>query len=159
MKFGAVIVGGGQGSRLKADVPKAFVPVGSKPLFWYSLEAFLSHPDISEIVLVLPKERPDVSIPNRCKIITGGSSRQDSVFNGLNALSPDCDAVLVHDAARPFITRDIIDRLVAKLKEGKGCIAAWPVSDTVKLTEGEHIVKTIDRTHLWAAQTPQAFPT
>ena len=158
MGCGAVIVGAGQGLRLGFNFPKAFVLLKSKPLFEYSLKVFLEHPKISEIVLVVPPDKKDIVLPLRCKAVAGGSTRQESVFNGLKTLSPDCQRVLVHDAARPFISKAILDRLLEPLERGIASIAAWPVSDTVKATEGKKIIKTIDRQNLWIAQTPQAFP-
>lgn len=169
MKTGVVLVAGGRGERLKSDLPKAFVHLGGKPLFQHSLDSFLSHPQIDEIVLVVPKG----SSLDYCSqmqesrldplLVAGGVSRQTSVYNGLLALSPDIDAVLVHDAARPFVTHSLIDSLIGHLKRGENAIAAILVNDTLKLAQakgdgaGEKISKTVDRKGLWRAQTPQAF--
>lgn len=158
MKIGVVIVGGGQGARLKSAIPKAFIQLGSKPLYQYSLEVFQAHSKMEEIVLVVPPDFvSECAVTKKIKVVAGGQSRQDSVWNGLEALSRNIDAVLVHDAARPFLTTPIIDRLVARLKEGHNAIAAIPVSDTLKAAEGNQIIKTVDRQGLWRAQTPQAF--
>lgn len=163
MKTGVVLVAGGRGERLQSDLPKAFVHLGGKPLFRHSLDSFLAHPQIDEIILVVPKgssldfcskmqkSRLDPSL------VAGGSSRQDSVYNGLLALSRDIDAVLVHDAARPFVTRELIDSLIFHLKRGENAIAAIEMNDTLKLAQSEKIAKTVDRKGLWRAQTPQAF--
>ena len=158
MKFGAVIVGGGSGSRLGADIPKAFVLLGGKPIYFYSVTTFLNHPKISEVIFVTPKSFDGQVSLSGVRSVAGGKTRQTSVFNGLKALSAEIDAVLVHDAARPFVTAAVIDRLIASLSEGRGGIAALPISDTVKLAEGDWIVETIERSSLWSAQTPQAFP-
>ena len=158
MKCGVVIVGAGQGVRLGSAVPKAFVLLNSKPLFEYSLKIFQDHSQIQEVVLVLPQEKLNSVSPKNYKVVVGGESRQDSVTNGLAALSATCEGVLVHDAARPFVTKAIVDRLLDGLEQGRNGIAAWPVSDTLKATEGDTIVQTIDRRNLWEAQTPQAFP-
>lgn len=158
MKCGVVIVGAGQGIRLGFSLPKAFILLNSKPLFEYSLKIFLDHPQINEVVLVVPQDKLSSFSIKNYKVVAGGESRQDSVSNGISALSLSCEMVLVHDAARPLITKDIVDRLLKALGEGKSCIAAWPISDTLKETKGDAIVQTVDRQNLWEAQTPQAFP-
>ena len=158
MKCGAVIVAAGRGERLKSQKPKAFVALGDSPLFQYSLDVFLTHPKISEIVLVVPAEEAASFSNPHYKTVKGGKTRQESVRCGLAALSPDCEAVLVHDAARPFVNAAILDRLIMSLVQKKSCIAAWPVSDTLKASQEGVITHTIDRSSLWAAQTPQAFP-
>lgn len=165
MKIAAVIVAGGKGTRLGALLPKAFVSLGDKPLYQHSLETFLTHPQIAEVVLVLPAmgsqapHGPGRTI--RCLapygMVVGGERRQDSVFNGLMALSADVEGVLIHDAARPFVSPALIERLVAQLRAGHNAIAAIKVSDTIKEVEGEKIIRTVDRQTLWRAQTPQAF--
>ncbi len=157
-KSGVVIVAAGRGERLKSDIPKAFIQLLGKPLYKYSLEVFLNHPDIDEVVLVVPSEKVGGVPKNRCQVVGGGATRQESVINGLAALSPKCESVLVHDAARPFVTDALIDRLLATLAEGKSGIVAWPVPDTLKRAKGDIILETVDRSHFWAAQTPQAFP-
>lgn len=157
MKCGVIIVGAGQGTRLGYDSPKAFIPLGSKPLFQHSLDTFLAHSSFQEIVLVLPEKKCDLPKKDRIKIVSGGSTRQDSVQAGLKALRVDCDTVFVHDAARPFVTKEILDRLLSAVSENKNCIAAIPVTDTVKQTKAQKIIQTVDRSQLWLAQTPQAF--
>lgn len=159
MRCGAIIVAAGRGERLKSPKPKAFVTLGSKPLFQYSLDLFLAHPQISEVVLVVPAEEASSFSKTTYKVVKGGATRQESVRCGLSALNPSCDYVLVHDAARPFVDVAMVDRLIETLSEGKNGIAAWPVSDTLKSSEAGVITKTIDRSSLWIAQTPQAFPT
>lgn len=178
MKCGVVVVGAGSGTRLKMDRQKAFVPLGQAPLFLHSLKTFQKHSGIDEIVLVLPPERIDrvsekgvAPLPVRgqnahpvgstgggVKVVAGGNTRQESVYNGLSSLSKECEAVLVHDAARPFVTAAVINRLLEKVSKGIGCMAAWPVSDTIKEVREGIVVKTVDRGALMAAQTPQAFP-
>lgn len=153
MKLGAVIVAAGRGERLGNPIPKAHLLLGEKPLFQYSLDLFLNHSQISEIVLVT---NTSVS-QEKVKVIEGGARRQDSVEKGLMALSPDVQGVLIHDAARPFLTAALIDRLSAALREGNNAIAALPVLDTVKEADGGKIIRTVDRKTLWRAQTPQAF--
>lgn len=155
MKIGAVIVGAGRGERLGTTLPKAFVLLAHQPLYEHSLKVFASHPEIDEVVFVVPASVRCLA-PN-CKVVEGGASRQESVYNGLLALNPEIEAVLVHDAARPLITKEVLDRLILKIKEGKNAIVAIPVADTIKAVEGNTILKTVDRANLWAAQTPQGF--
>lgn len=157
MKCGAIIVGAGRGTRLGCDIPKAFVPLGSKPLFQYSLDAFLHHPAFQEIVLVFPEAKANFPKQDRVKVAAGGATRQASVEAGLKVLRSDCDTVFIHDAARPLVSAAILERLLNAALEGKNCIAAIPATDTVKLTESERIVRTIDREAVWLAQTPQVF--
>lgn len=158
MQFGAVIVGGGSGSRLGSDLPKAFVSLGGKPLYHYSLETFAAHPRVREVVFVSPEAFRTKIGHDGVTVVGGGATRQDSVWNGLSALSAAIDGVLVHDAARPFVSIDVIDRLLSAVGEGVGAIAALPLNDTVKLSRGGAVLETLDRSQLWVAQTPQAFP-
>ncbi len=159
MKFAALIVAAGEGKRLGSSLPKAFVSLQSKPLYRHSLEVFQKHPAISEIVLVIPSGdtilNSELSIVSP-KIVAGGAHRQDSVWNGLQALSGDCEGVLIHDAARPFLTLTLIDRLIQRLKNKQNAVPAIEVSDTLKSVEGDRILKTVDRSLFMRAQTPQA---
>lgn len=155
MKIAAVIVAAGSGERLRSPKPKAFVPLGKSPLFEHSLSIFKRHSKISKIVLVFPPGYESLDLD--ASVVAGGARRQDSVAVGLSLLDDSFEAVLIHDAARPFVTSSIIDRLLAALKEGKHAIAAVKVTDTIKQGEGGRIIKTVDREALWAAQTPQAF--
>lgn len=157
MKTAAVIVAGGNGTRLGLSTPKAFVTLCGRPLYEFSLEIFLNHPNISEVVLVVPEGSRCQSPTDKVQIVVGGRRRQDSVWNGLMALRDDVEGVLIHDAARPFVTSDLIDQLLAPLALGKNVITALPMTDTVKLADGGRIVKTVDRQLLWRAQTPQGF--
>lgn len=155
MKCGVIIVAAGKGKRLGEVLPKAFVPLDARPLYQHSLTAFESHPQIDEIVLVVPSGKENI-FEKDVKVVAGGKTRQESVANGLEALSPDCEGILVHDAARPFVTLELIDRLLNALKNGKNAIPAISVSDTIKLVEEDRVVKTVDRKKLSRAQTPQA---
>lgn len=157
MKCGAIIVGAGRGERFGGATPKAFVMLGTKPLYLHSLKVFLIHPRMEEVVLVVPPEMKKNIIKKGIRVVAGGESRQASVENGLKALSPDVEAVLVHDAARPFVSGELIDKILEQVGQQRNCIAAIPVADTIKTTEGSQVIKTLDRRNLWSAQTPQAF--
>lgn len=140
-----------------AQTPKAFIPLGPKLLYQHSLDVFQGHPQIQEIVLVVPPHFLDKSKEESIQIVAGGLSRQESVAHGLETLSETCDVCLVHDAARPFITNTLIDRLIDQLERDRSVIPAIPLSDTIKWVEERRILKTVDRKNLWGAQTPQGF--
>lgn len=170
----ALIVAAGRGTRL-ADPedtrPKQYRPLAGKPVLTHTLNALGNHPRISHVITVI---HPDdlahyesaagMAAPLATRKfldpVPGGRTRQESVYEGLQALAQtDCDWVLIHDAARPFLSPGIIDRLIASLEEGaEGALAAVPVADTLKKKTGKACLETVDRTGLWAAQTPQAFP-
>lgn len=164
MKFGAVIVAGGMGKRLGKPIPKAFVPINNKELFLYSLEVFDNHKETSVITLVVPESAVESTkekiaknnIQTKVNVIAGGKERWNSVENGVKA-TEDVDVVAIHDAARPFITEDIIDDLYTKVKNISGIITANPVVDTVREFDGNTCGKTVDRSKLIAVGTPQVF--
>lgn len=138
------------------DVPKQFQLLGGQPLLLRTLAAFAG---FSRIVVVTdPVRAASLPLPANVKIVPGGATRQDSVRLGLEALAADPpDVVLVHDAARPFVSSDAIQRVLAAVTPMTGAILAVPVADTLK-QGGSSIDRTVNRTGLWAAQTPQAFP-
>ncbi len=162
MKAYAIVVAGGEGRRFGG--PKQFELLRGKPILQYSLEIFESCPSIAGVCLVVPEERLQDAralIPKTCKktrwILSGGAERQHSVACGFRAL-PVCDAVLVHDGVRPFFTRELAEKIAAGLKEHEGIIPALPLRETIKeVDENQIITRTLDRSSLWAAQTPQGF--
>ncbi|HEX6629941.1 MAG TPA: 2-C-methyl-D-erythritol 4-phosphate cytidylyltransferase, partial [Gemmatimonadaceae bacterium] len=157
----AVIVAGGQGRRIGGPVRKQYLQVAGQPVLLRAVLPFLHHPRIHQTVVVLPAE--DASAPPSwlaldVDIVAGGAERGDSVWNGLRAVGEDVDLVLVHDGARPFVTAEVIDRVLDACAGG-GAIAAVPVTDTIKqVGEDGRITGTPDRSRLWQAQTPQGFP-
>lgn len=162
---GVVIPAAGRGIRTGGPVPKQYREVAGVPLLLRSLRPFASHPDVRQIVVALPPE--DVDSPprwlesllsKRLTVVSGGETRAVSVRNGLAELPDECSVVLVHDAARPFVTRDVIDRVIERARGGTSCLAAVRMSDTVKKANGDVVLETVDRSHLWRAQTPQGFP-
>jgi 2-C-methyl-D-erythritol 4-phosphate cytidylyltransferase len=145
-----IVPAGGSGERLGADRPKAFVVCAGRPMLEWSLEALSSV--CSRIVVAVPPGLEDP--PDR---IAGGASRSASVRNALVA-APEATVVIVHDAARPVVTHDLVARCLHNLSGVDGVIAASPVSDTIHVSSAEHLIaKTPDRATLWAAQTPQVF--
>jgi len=160
--IGAIIVGAGRGERM-GGVDKVFVPLGGRPLLAYSLDAFQDSPPIDRIVLVLGPA--NIAIGRAlvaeghwgkvCAIILGGARRQDSVHAGVAALD-GCDLVAVHDAARPFLTVELIARGIAAARAHGAAIAAMPVKETIKQVGADGLIRhTPPREELWAAQTPQ----
>jgi 2-C-methyl-D-erythritol 4-phosphate cytidylyltransferase len=163
---GVVIVAGGSGSRTGSAELKQFRWVSGKPALLHSVQAFMARRDVAVVVVVLPKAYAADPPPwlfqcdvDRLLVSVGGRERHESVVNGLEDLSEDVTIAVVHDAARPLVTDDTIDRVIAEARKGHGAIAALPVVDTLKeVDEQGRIVRTVDRTRLWRAQTPQAFP-
>ncbi|HEX4683235.1 MAG TPA: 2-C-methyl-D-erythritol 4-phosphate cytidylyltransferase [Gemmatimonadaceae bacterium] len=167
---GVVIVAGGSGTRAAAGGEnrelKQFRWIAGKPALLHSLQTFMARPDVVSVVCVLPREYAADPPPwifqcdiDRLMISTGGRTRTESVHNGLEDLPDEASVVLVHDAARPLVGDDTIDRVVRAVREGRSTIAALPVVDTLKEVD-EHgaIVRTVERDGLWRAQTPQGFP-
>jgi 2-C-methyl-D-erythritol 4-phosphate cytidylyltransferase len=160
----AILVGGGSGSRFGGD--KLALPVAALPVLAWSLLAFEQTSSISSIVLVAPKGREEefraiaiaAGISKLTSVVTGGSYRKESVERGLQALPPCVDLVAIHDAARPLVTPSLITRCLEIAGAVGASAAAVPVSDTLHLADQEGCaVKTIDRSGLWAMQTPQVF--
>jgi 2-C-methyl-D-erythritol 4-phosphate cytidylyltransferase len=143
-----IIPAGGSGERLGADRPKAFVVCAGRPLIEWSIDAL--QPTCSRIVVAAPPSHV------RPGWVAGGPSRSASVRNALDA-APEASIVVIHDAARPLITPDLVARCFDALEGVDGAIAAVPVSDTVHIAADHVISETPDRSTLWAAQTPQVF--
>ena len=150
----ALLVAAGRGERLGSDGPKAFVVLGGRPLLEWSLEALRAVPAISRIVVALP---PGVAAPEGTVGVAGGAERSHSVRNALAAAGDD-DVVLVHDAARPLLTPALAERCLAGLEGADAAVAAARVTDTTKESGDDDLVaRTLDRSRLWAVQTPQVF--
>ncbi|MEN9508545.1 MAG: 2-C-methyl-D-erythritol 4-phosphate cytidylyltransferase [Gemmatimonadota bacterium] len=163
---GVVIVAGGSGSRTASTELKQFRWVAGKPALLHSVQAFMARPDVAVVVVVLPKAYAADPPPwlfqcdvDRLLVSVGGRERHESVVNGLEDLPEEIRIAVVHDAARPLVSEATIERVIAEARRGHGAIAALPVVDTLKEVDDDgHIVRTVERTRLWRAQTPQAFP-
>ena len=163
---GVVIVAAGAGVRAGPGEPKQFRPILGVPMLLRALRPFTSHPEVAHVVVALPPayvERPPEWLAKvlgeRLSLVAGGAQRADSVRAGLAALPSHAVVILVHDAARPFVGRTTIDVVIGRARSGVGAVAAVPLSDTVKeVVEQNRITKTVERDHLWRAQTPQGFP-
>jgi 2-C-methyl-D-erythritol 4-phosphate cytidylyltransferase/2-C-methyl-D-erythritol 2,4-cyclodiphosphate synthase len=164
MQVSAIIAAGGSGTRLGGSAPKQFLRLGDgRTILERSVAAFAAHHRVSEVVVALP---PDAAFElaaadGRIRRVTGGARRQDSVANAFDAVSRATEVVLVHDAARPFVSNDVISRAIDAAAEHGAAIVAIPVSDTVKqvtMEDGRRVVAgTIPRESIYLAQTPQAF--
>jgi len=162
----AVLAAAGRGERLGSDRPKAFARLGGRPLLAESLERLEGSDWIDSIVVAAPPEweEPAILLAEELgagkvsSVVTGGASRSESVREALAEVADDAAVVLVHDAARPLLPDEVIERVLAPLSEGwDGVVPALPVRDTVKRVEGDRVVETLPRGELVAVQTPQAF--
>jgi 2-C-methyl-D-erythritol 4-phosphate cytidylyltransferase len=163
---GVIVVAAGAGVRAGPGEPKQFRSIYGVPMLLRALRPFTSHPDVAQVVVALPKgfaEHPPEWLGRvtgeRLALVTGGETRSASVRAALRALAADLGSVLVHDGARPFVSRTTVDAIIARVRGGVGAVAALPMSDTVKeVVEGSRIARTVARDRLWRAQTPQGFP-
>jgi 2-C-methyl-D-erythritol 4-phosphate cytidylyltransferase len=158
----AVIVAGGAGTRFGGPVRKQYLRIRGEPVLLRAIRPFLHHPRISSVVVVLPAEDvadpPDWLVDLPIRIVAGGAERGDSVRSGLLATPDDAASVLIHDGARPFVSADIIDRVLDGCAHD-GAIAAVPATDTIQRVSATGLInRTLDRSVLWHAQTPQGFP-
>jgi 2-C-methyl-D-erythritol 4-phosphate cytidylyltransferase len=162
----AVLVAAGQGGRLGADRPKAFVRLGERVLLAEPLERLEASDWIDAIVLVAPAgwEEPAILLAEELgcgkvsTCVTGGATRAESVRIGVGEVPDEAAVVLVHDAARPLLDEPVIERVLTALGEGfEGAIAALPIADTVKRVDAGEVLETVSRKGLYAAQTPQGF--
>ena len=163
-KVSAIILAAGSGSRFGEK--KQFKKLNGKPIWFYSLNTFIQSESVDELILVIPNDSLEtlkqsqvfksLNKTNNIKLVSGGKSRKDSVFNGLKVVKKAIDIVCIHDAARPFIKASYIKHSEA-CSEFDGAIIAIPSVDTVKKVDKQIIKNTIDRESLWMAQTPQTF--
>ncbi|MDI3538576.1 MAG: 2-C-methyl-D-erythritol 4-phosphate cytidylyltransferase [Bacillota bacterium] len=167
MKVYALVPAAGSGRRMGSETKKQFLLLGGRPLFLHCLAVFAHHPQVTGIVLVVSPGDEETAarlvaeygLDKKVeKIIPGGSERQDSVRLGLAALPEDTDFVLIHDAARPFLTPDLIDRTLSAAVRTGAAVAAAPVKDTIKVAAPNRLVeRTLERSTLWSVATPQTF--
>ena len=163
LTFTVVVPAAGIGSRMGASCPKQYLPLAGKFLIEHTLERLLAHPRIERVVVAIAADDdffPTLPVASHPRLMTttGGSERADSVLNGLSLV--ESEWVLVHDAARPCITHQDIDRLIHAGLAGDGAILGSRVRDTMKRSDAAgYIQKTVDRDQLWHALTPQFFRT
>jgi 2-C-methyl-D-erythritol 4-phosphate cytidylyltransferase len=161
--FDVIIVAGGAGMRFGGTVPKAFVTLGEKPLFMHAFEVFESHALVKAIILVVPPDMTDDAqailskrtSKKEIKIVKGGKERWHSVQNGVSSCSSEW--IMVHDAARPFVTHSVVNAVLDKTSQYDAIITVTTENDTVRHIEGDRCRATIDRTTLVRVGTPQLF--
>ena len=161
----AVIPAGGVGARLGARTPKQFLRIGRTPILAMTVRHFTRHPSMAAVVVAAPAAH--LALTRRilartgrgapATVVAGGPTRQDSVWLALLALPGPVDVVVVHDGVRPLITRRLVDDVVRAAVESGAAICALPIAETVKRVCGGFVEATLDRSELWAVQTPQAF--
>ena len=161
MSIAAVIVAGGSGFRAGGELPKQYQLIGGRPVIWWTLKAFADHPGISHVQTVIGAghEKLFAAASKGLKIaepVIGGTSRQDSCRIGVTACAR-FEKVLIHDAARPFVSADLISHIIAELDRSEGVVPGIPMADTMKFAPGGVVARTVDRQSLWSVQTPQGF--
>ena len=167
-KVTALVPAAGMGKRMGKAVAKQFLPLGGKPMLAHTLLAFQRSPEIDEIIPILSEEDMETCLRDVIEafhltkvktLVVGGKERQDSVYNGIRKLEKDAAVILVHDGVRPFVTHEMIRECVESARKGECVAVGVPLKDTVKEVDSKGIVlQTLERSRLWAIQTPQAFP-
>jgi 2-C-methyl-D-erythritol 4-phosphate cytidylyltransferase len=166
MRVNAILVAAGKGERMGTPIPKPFLSLAGVPLFIHTLRSVTRSALVNTVILVIAPEQEilchnllerhnQFDVPIVC--VHGGQERQDSVRLGLAALEPSCEVVVIHDAARPFVSAELIDQSIAVAAEVGGALVALPVQDTIKRVKEGVVVATVPRQELWLAQTPQTF--
>lgn len=161
----AVILAAGLGKRMQAGHNKQFIEICGQSVLTHTLTVFAQIPEIAKIVLVVRAGEEDTCqnmIPeiaeNKTVLAIGGKERQDSVHNGIRAITWECEYILIHDGARPLITEEVIRRTLLAAQNSGAAICAVPVKDTIKQADSDgNVLATIPRESLWAVQTPQVF--
>ncbi len=162
----AIIVAAGKGTRMGANVDKLWLEVAGRPVIAHTWQRFNDAKCVDEIILVVRDGMQSAftelaarfNFKKPFRLVAGGAERQDSVWNGLEALSPQTEIVAIQDAARPCASEELIAATIAAARETGAAVAAQPVTDTIKESDdGKLISRTLDRSKLWAVQTPQTF--
>lgn len=164
---GAIIVAAGKGKRMGKEYNKQYILLYEKPIIVYTLEIFEKSQYIDDIILVVGQDEVDFAkeeiikrygLRKISKVIGGGKERQDSVYKGLLAIKDECDIVLIHDGARPFVQEKMIMETINIARERGAAIVAVPVKDTIKrVNPRQEVIDTPNRKELWSVQTPQTF--
>ena len=163
MKVSAIIPAAGSGERFGEE--KQFKLLSGRPLFFHTLKLFLQSDYIDEIIVAVPganvgsthRDVLSMSAGKPVKVVAGGTRRQDSVKNGIDVSDSHSTLVCIHDAARPFVTEDLIQRSISACEFADGAVVGIPSKDTVKFSENGLVKETLDREKIWLAQTPQCF--
>ena len=163
----AIIVAAGKGARMRGTMRKQYLDLSERPILAHSIVAFDSCSLVEEIFLVVPKEDVEycknkiislLDLKNHINLVYGGAKRQDSVYNGLQAITKNTDTVVIHDGVRPFIQPEDLKECILGSKKFGACILGIPASDTLKRVDKSDIIETtLPRENIWLAQTPQSF--
>lgn len=155
----AVVLAAGRGSRF--GTAKQFLPLAGRPVVQWSVDAFLAHPEIAEVIVVLPSEDPEAAEPlgfdTAVRTCTGGETRRESASAGTAEADRSADLILIHDAARPFVDSGLISRVISAAARTGAAIPVASVVDTIKRVRDDRVIETVDRSDLRRAQTPQGF--
>lgn len=160
-----IIVAAGAGRRMNLHINKQYIKLDEKEMITHTIDVFYNNKNIDEIIVCI-KEEEEYFFVNEIvdkynfeniKIAYGGKERQDSIYNGLKKVDQNCDIVLIHDGARPFVSHHIINESIKVAKEKQAAVVGVPVRDTVKVVEDGIVKHTPQRSTLWSAQTPQTF--
>ena len=166
MKVSIIVPVAGKGKRFGGEIPKQFYELAGQPIILHTIKNMMTSPLISGGVIVCGAEdikmMEDIfssiqGFQEKFIIVFGGDKRQNSVYNGFNSIGNDVDYVLIQDGVRPFISNELIEKCIMGAKQFGSCIAAVPVSDTIKRIQDGNIIETVDRKDLYRAQTPQVF--
>ena len=162
-KVVALIAAAGKGRRMGSSKPKQFLTLGDKTILEKSTEAFENNASVDDIYIIsspeYTEEIENLPYTKIKKVVEGGLTRQESVFRGLKEIQADINTavVLIHDAARPYVSKSLLNKIIESSYEKKAVIPVIPVTDTIKITEDREIISTPDRDNLFSAQTPQGF--
>lgn len=160
-----VIVAAGSGKRMKLDINKQYIKIKEKEVIAHTIEKFYNNKNIDEIIVCIKKEEEEFFKKNiiekykfkNINLVYGGKERQDSIYNGLKKVSKNCNIVIIHDGARPFMDDKLINDSIESAMEKEAVVVGVPVRDTIKIVNNNIIQETPDRNLLWSAQTPQTF--
>ena len=164
-KVVAIITAGGSGKRIKSKIKKQYIEINQRPILFWTLDKFVHHKEIDEIIISLPEEDIEVmkvqlekEFPGSALIcVKGGTERQNSVFNALVSCPKDTEYVLIHDGVRPFISQNDISNLIKEAEQKRAVIPVSKVKNTIKEINEDKIIRTVSRTQLVSALTPQVF--
>ncbi len=169
MEYELILLGAGQGRRMRASRNKVLLELNGKPVLAYALATFLADPACQRAIVVIQEDERSLvealieTYFSECgtpiELVVGGCERQDSVYQGLLAVENQSGYVFVHDGARPFVTQEILKAVSKSVMRQQAAIVGVPVKDTIKKAEGGNVIGTIPRDTLWQVQTPQAFVT
>lgn len=160
-----VVPAGGTGTRMGARLPKQYLELAGAPLLVHTLRALARAASVAGLVVAVPAARVEATrrllrryrLSRPCEVVAGGADRQESVWLGLQAVPAGVRWIVVHDAVRPFIGRDLVERLLAAARRWGAATCGLEVRETVKRVKGAMVESTVDRDGLWLVQTPQAF--